>query len=628
MDSHENATGPIGELMRLSGVGSIVGVPIIVDGQVWGMAAAAAQAPEVVPPDAEAWIGDFADLLATAIANAVTRDQLRELAEQQAALRRVATLVARGASPSEVFAAVATEMSQCLHVENASVMRYESDDTAVILAVAAVEPTIKVPPEAIGTRVTLEGDNTPVMTLRTGRPARMEGESFQHATGSLAEYLRGMGVCWGVSVPIVVGGRVWGTASAGSRRPMPSGIEARMADFADLVATSIANAATRDELSVLAEQQAALRRVATLVARGVSASEVFAAVVEELAQCLHAGNAGIFRVEGDAMTLISVANLDPQIPQPVVGERLPLEGDNAATEVLRTSRAARMYYPKDATGAVAALIRESGLYSTAAAPIMVDGRVWGMFGVGSYEADPLPADTEERLGDFADLVSTAIANAATRDELIATRDELIASRARIVAAANDARRRIERDLHDGAQQRLVSLGLQLRLAESSLPPEPQSLKELVSGIVSGLTAVSSDLQEISRGIHPAILSEGGLGPALKTLARRCPIPAKVDVLVEGRLPDSVEVAAYYVAAEALTNAAKYADASQVTVCAETKNANLCLSIQDDGIGGADSCKGSGLIGLKDRVEVLGGHMKVISPPGSGTALHVTIPLNG
>ncbi|HEY2401179.1 MAG TPA: ATP-binding protein, partial [Steroidobacteraceae bacterium] len=137
-----------------------------------------------------------------------------------------------------------------------------------------------------------------------------------------------------------------------------------------------------------------------------------------------------------------------------------------------------------------------------------------------------------------------------------------------------------------------------------------------------------DLQEISRGIHPAILSDGGLGPALKTLARRCPIPAKVDVLVEGRLPDSVEVAAYYVAAEALTNAAKYADASQVTVCAETKNANLCLSIQDDGIGGADSCKGSGLIGLKDRVEVLGGHMKVISPPGSGTALHVTIPLNG
>jgi signal transduction histidine kinase len=251
-----------------------------------------------------------------------------------------------------------------------------------------------------------------------------------------------------------------------------------------------------------------------------------------------------------------------------------------------------------------------------------------VFGVGSYEADPLPADTEERLGDFADLVSTAIANAATRDELIATRDELIASRARIVAAADDARRRIERDLHDGAQQRLVSLGLQLRLAESSVPPDMQSLKELVSGVVSGMTAVSSDLQEISRGIHPAILSDGGLGPALKTLARRCPIPANIDVRVGGRLPESVEVAAYYVVAEALTNAAKYANASSVSICAELKDATLCLSIQDDGIGGADSRKGSGLIGLKDRVEVLGGQMNVISPPGSGTSLHITIPLTG
>jgi signal transduction histidine kinase len=197
-----------------------------------------------------------------------------------------------------------------------------------------------------------------------------------------------------------------------------------------------------------------------------------------------------------------------------------------------------------------------------------------------------------------------------------------------VAATDHARRRIERDLHDGAQQRLVSLGLQLRLAESSVPPELQSLKEQMSGVVSGLSAVSSDLQEISRGIHPAILSDGGLGPALKTLARRCPIPANVNVLVEGRLPESVEVAAYYVVAEALTNAAKYAQATNVKVCAEIKEGNLCLSIHDDGIGGADSSEGSGLIGLKDRVEVLGGHMKVISPPGIGTSLHVTIPLSG
>jgi signal transduction histidine kinase len=156
----------------------------------------------------------------------------------------------------------------------------------------------------------------------------------------------------------------------------------------------------------------------------------------------------------------------------------------------------------------------------------------------------------------------------------------------------------------------------------------RSLKEQLAGIVSGLTAVTADLQEISRGIHPAILSEGGLAPALRTLARRCPVPANVDVLIEGRLPESVEVAAYYVVAEALTNAAKYAQASKVNVCAEVKEDNLCLSIQDDGVGGADSRKGSGLIGLQDRVEVLGGYMKVISPPGSGTSLRVTIPLTG
>jgi signal transduction histidine kinase len=233
----------------------------------------------------------------------------------------------------------------------------------------------------------------------------------------------------------------------------------------------------------------------------------------------------------------------------------------------------------------------------------------------------LPSDTEERLGDFAELVATAIANAEWRAELTA-------SRARIVAAADDARRRLERDLHDGAQQRLVSLGLELRLAEGSVPAELQSLKEKLSGIVSGLTSATEDLQELSRGIHPAMLSEGGLGPALKTLGRRCPVPVNLDLAVKRRLPDPIEVAAYYVVAEALTNAAKYAQASEVKVCAEAKDATLYLSIQDDGIGGADSRKGSGLVGLKDRVEALGGHLQIASPTGSGTSLHVTIPLIG
>jgi signal transduction histidine kinase len=253
--------------------------------------------------------------------------------------------------------------------------------------------------------------------------------------------------------------------------------------------------------------------------------------------------------------------------------------------------------------------------------ITVDEGVWGAAIIGSTQPDPLPPDTEARIGDFSDLVATAIANAATRAELTA-------SRARIVAAADDARRRIERDLHDGAQQRLVSLGLQLRLAETAVPPDLPPLREQLGAIVSGLTGVSADLQEISRGIHPAILSKGGLGPALKTLARRSAVPVDLDLDlgVDRRLPDSIEVGAYYVVSEALTNAAKHARASVVNVSVEAEGADLHLWIRDDGIGGADSRKGSGIIGLIDRVETLGGTMTIQSLARRGTSLLVTIPI--
>jgi signal transduction histidine kinase len=216
---------------------------------------------------------------------------------------------------------------------------------------------------------------------------------------------------------------------------------------------------------------------------------------------------------------------------------------------------------------------------------------------------------------------------ASRDELRMLAAELTASRARIVTAADGARRQFERDLHDGAQQRLISLGLQLRSAEASVPPELRSLKEQISGVVGGLTGVAEDLQEISRGIHPAILSRGGLGPALKTLARRSTVPVVLDLGVDRRLPEPTEVAAYYVVSEALTNTAKHAQATEVNVSAQDDGVNLCLSIRDDGIGGADFAKGSGLIGLRDRVEALGGQMDVQSRHGSGTSLLVKIPFD-
>jgi signal transduction histidine kinase len=378
--------------------------------------------------------------------------------------------------------------------------------------------------------------------------------------------------------------------------------------------------ASRDELAVVAELQASLRRIATLVARGVPPSEVFSAVVGEVSRCLGVHHSVLFRYEPDGTAyLVAARDDDPGMKNMPVGERFSLDGESVTAMIFRTSRAARMISYENAPGSVAARMRDLGLRTAVGAPIVVDGRLWGAATVGWSRPEPLPPDTEARVGDFADLVATAIANTEAHAQLTA-------SRARIVAAADDARRRIERDLHDGAQQRLVSLGLQLRAAEASVLPQQQALLEQISDIVSGLAGVSKDLQEISRGIHPAILSKGGLGPALKALARRSAVPVQLDLAVDPGLPQSAEVAAYYVVAEALTNTAKHARASVVNVRVEAEDANLHLCIRDDGIGGADSRNGSGLIGLTDRVEALGGQMDVSSPLGSGTSLLVKIPI--
>uniref|UniRef100_UPI003F9B47EE GAF domain-containing sensor histidine kinase n=1 Tax=Mycobacterium sp. TaxID=1785 RepID=UPI003F9B47EE len=636
MDSYEHAAGPAAARIREIGLQSMVGVPIVVGTQLWGVAAVGSRTGPLAA-DTEVRIADFADLVATAIANAAAREQLnasrdslRQLARQQTALRRVAELVAREAEPAAVFNAVAEELAGCLDAYNATVTRYEGD-FLVIEALASFNQDLANPP-LVGERLPLDGDHVAPMILRTGRPARMD--SHEHAAGPTAAVIRALGIQSMVGVPIVVGGQIWGSAGVGSRTgPLPPDTEARMADFADLVATSIANAATRaelqagrdslrelaDNLSVLARQQAALRRVATLVARGVSQSEVFSAVAEEMAGCLNVGNAEVLRFEDDGATIVVVASYaEPGVPHLTLGERLSTEGDNVAATVLRIRQSARIDRWEGAAGPIAQRVRELGVRSRIGAPIVVDERLWGIAVVATTELDPLPPDTEGRIVEFAELVATAIAAATTRAELIA-------SRARIVAAADDARRRLERDIHDGAQQRLVSLGLKLRLTEDSVPSERDDLKSMLSEAVSGLTDVFQELQELSRGIHPAILSTGGLPAAFKTLARRSPVPVDLDVTIEHRLPGSIEVAAYYVVAEALTNAAKHAQASEVTIRARTTGVSLVLLISDDGIGGADSGKGSGLIGLKDRIEVLGGRMRVDSPPGGGTTFDITIP---
>jgi signal transduction histidine kinase len=375
----------------------------------------------------------------------------------------------------------------------------------------------------------------------------------------------------------------------------------------------------RHEADLAARQQTALRRVATLVARGVPPSEVFSAVVAELANCLDVHNAALLRYEPDGTAVLLAAADEPGLEKMPVGERFWLDGESVAAMVQRQGRAARMDSHDYPAWSAEPRIRALGLSSAVGAPIMVGSRVWGAAIVGSSRSDAFPPNAEQRVRDFADLITIAIANAQAHAELSA-------SRARIVTAADDTRRRIERDLHDGAQQRLVSLGLKLRLAEESVPPEQTAVREQISDVVAGLAGVSDELREISHGIHPAILSKGGLGPALKTLARRSAVPVEVDVELPRHMPDSVEVAGYYCVAEALTNVTKHARASQVHLAAKAEGDYLCLSIRDDGVGGADIGKGSGLIGLVDRVEALGGQIALTSLVGDGTSLVVRIPL--
>jgi signal transduction histidine kinase len=374
----------------------------------------------------------------------------------------------------------------------------------------------------------------------------------------------------------------------------------------------------RREAESLAEQQASLRRVATLVARGLTPSEVFSAVAAELARCMRVQHSALLCYQPDGTALLLAAGDVPGLDKMRVGERLWVVGETVASTVWRTGRAARMDSHDNVSYSAAARKHELGLREWVGAPIVVDGRLWGAALVGSPRSEPLAPDTEARVGDFAHLVATAIANAATRAELIA-------SRARIVAAADNARARFERDLHDGAQQHMMALALELRSAEASLPPGPHRAKEQISHVVTGLAGIAEELREISRGIHPAILSKGGLGPALKMLARRSAVPVEVVVGVHRQWGESAEVAAYYVVAEALTNAAKHAQASRVNVRVDAAGSNLCLSIRDDGIGGADATKGSGLIGLRDRVEALGGQMAISSHAGGGTSVPVKIP---
>jgi len=367
----------------------------------------------------------------------------------------------------------------------------------------------------------------------------------------------------------------------------------------------------------LALEQAALRRVATLVARGAETSDVFAAVAREVAGVMHLPVAAVLRYDddGEAMTVLAAWSDRPHPFQP--GTRWPVHPSGLAAGVRQTGRTAAAGDYAHRRGLSAAAARDLGLHSVAAAPIIVDGGVWGLMTIGSVDG-PIPDHAWDRLAGFTELAGTAIANTQSRAELSA-------SRARIVAAADETRRRLERDLHDGIQQRLVALGLKAKMIQQMTPRPADNIRRELSLLADGLFAALGELREISHGIHPAVLSEAGLGPALEALARRSAVPVELDLNLGPPPGQQVEAAAYYTASEALANAAKHAQATVIDLRVHGDDSALDLAIRDDGIGGADPSRGSGITGLKDRVEALGGTISVLSPPGNGTTLHVRLP---
>jgi PAS domain S-box-containing protein len=355
-------------------------------------------------------------------------------------------------------------------------------------------------------------------------------------------------------------------------------------------------AAARDvtENRMLSQEQAALRRVATLVAEGQDAFELFDAVAGEVGRLLSADATRLLRYHQDGTT-------------GVVGSYGAADAELGADS----------YDP----GGLWRRIAEGGVgaAAAAAAPIVVSGRPWGAIVAAWKRPEMAGGDTEMRIGQFTELVATAVANAESGAELAA-------SRRRIVATADEARRRIERDLHDGAQQRLVSTMLLLRQAREELGDGNRPVAELVDEALTNAERGIDEVRELARGIHPRILSYGGLRPALETLARQSPIPVTVDAQPDARLPEHVEVTAYYVASEALTNAVKHAQASAVRITVDVDDRWIVLTIGDDGVGGADRSLGSGLTGLHDRVQALGGALAVRSGPGAGTVLTAHIPV--
>jgi PAS domain S-box-containing protein len=612
IEGYDPEAGLIAATVHALGLQMAVGVPVEVEGRPWGVMIVSTKRPDPLPADIERRLQAFTDLLGTALANASAHDRLRGLADEQTALRRVATLVARNAAQAEVFGAIATEIGRLLAVDSVAMVRFEEEERAG-LVVASAGPIARTLPT--GTRQRLEGNNLASMVHDTGRPARLDDYAAD-ATGPLTEKLAEAGIRSGVATPILVEDRVWGAMVAMTHgAPLPADTDVRLGQFTELMATAIGNSEARAQVTRLVDEQTALRRVATLVADGSPPGDVFDAVTREVADLVGASSVSLARYDGDHLTVVASGGRARHV---AVGDRYPMGGANVTTEVLRTGRAARMDNYATASGTIGAVAQNAGVRSVVAAPVVVENRIWGVLAAVWSDGPVPPDDTAERLSSFAELVDTAIANADSRDQLTE-------SRARVLLAADEGRRRLARDLHDGAQQRLVQTVVALKLAQEALDEGPDAARGLVAEALGTAQDAMGDLRELVHGILPSVLTRGGLRPAIDALVSR--VDLAVDVEVPGaRLPAEIEASAYFIIAEGLTNAIKHARAGHAWVRATVDEGALAVEVRDDGVGGADP-HGHGLLGIADRVEALGGALRIASPAGEGTVLAARLPLS-
>jgi signal transduction histidine kinase len=595
------------------GIRSGVAAPIVVDGRLWGAVLAWCLEPRLLPAEAEGRLVAFTELVGMAISNTASREELALLAREQEALRSVATLVARGVSPPEVFQAVSHEVGLLIGVNATYLARFDSGGGVTNVGSWSVDDRLA---PVGGNRIGPDDTGVAASVFRSGRPSRVE--NYDHVSADVSADARRLGIRSAVGAPVIVDGRLWGAMMAASGDPEPLGLatESKMAAFTELVATAISNAEARVEVSRLADEQAALRRVATLVARGSAPGDVFARVAEEVGRLLGVESAWMqcYEPDGNATVVAMWGQLADAFP---VGTHLDLKGENVSAIVRDTGQPARIDDYSHVTSPMATHARESGVRTAVGSPIVVDGELWGSVTAVTLREKPLPADAESRIGEFTELVATAISN-------VQARSELADSRARIVAATDEERRRVVRDLHDGAQQRLVHTVVTLKLARRALDDDAGAAPALVTEALKHAEEATAELRELAHGILPSVLTRGGLRAGVVALASRMPVPVEIGVSVE-RFPSAVEATAYFIVAEALTNVAKHAHARHAEVTARVTEGALQVHVSDDGVGGARP-DGGGLLGLADRLGVLDGSLRVDSPCDGGTLIAAEIPI--